>query len=75
MPIHIHCQATYHSPAGDCIAICRDGTPKVPGEIQASDEPAWVLAERYGTYRADGLEVAQARQPVDRHASLPPILG
>ncbi|MFT5341284.1 MAG: hypothetical protein ACI9BH_000494 [Paracoccaceae bacterium] len=23
-------------------------TPKVRAEIQASDEPAWVLAERYG---------------------------
>jgi len=24
-------------------------TPKVRAKIQASDEPAWVLAERYGT--------------------------
>jgi transposase-like protein len=25
------------------------GTPKIRAEIQASDEPAWVLAERFGT--------------------------
>ena len=24
-------------------------TPKIRAEIQASDEPAWVLAERFGT--------------------------
>jgi len=35
MLIHLHSQATT--------------TPKVRAEIQASDEPAWVLAERYGT--------------------------
>ena len=34
MLIDLHSQAT---------------TPKVRAEIQASDEPAWVLAERYGT--------------------------
>ncbi len=34
MLIHLHSQATT--------------TPKVRAEIQASDEPAWVLAERYG---------------------------
>lgn len=35
MLIHLHSQATM--------------TPKVRAEIQVSDEPAWVLAERYGT--------------------------
>jgi hypothetical protein len=35
MLIHLHSQATT--------------TPKVRAEIQARDEPAWVLAERYGT--------------------------
>ncbi len=35
MLINLHSQATT--------------TPKVRAEIQASDEPAWVLAERYGT--------------------------
>ena len=34
MLIHLHSQATT--------------TPKVRAEIQASDEPAWVLAERFG---------------------------
>lgn len=34
MLIHLHSQATT--------------TPKVRAEIQASDEPAWVVAERYG---------------------------
>ena len=33
--IHLHSQATT--------------TPKIRAEIQASDEPAWVLAERFGT--------------------------
>ncbi len=49
MLIHLHSQATYHCPAGDCVAICREGTPKIRAGIQASDEPAWVLAERFGT--------------------------
>jgi hypothetical protein len=49
MLISLHKQATYHCPAGDCVAICREGTPRVLAEIQASTEPAWVLAERYGT--------------------------
>jgi hypothetical protein len=35
MLINLHSQATT--------------TPKVRAEIQASDEPAWVLAEQYGT--------------------------
>lgn len=35
MLIHLHSQATT--------------TPKVRAEIQASDEPGWVLAERFGT--------------------------
>ena len=35
MLINLHSQATT--------------TPKIRAEIQASDEPAWVLAERYGT--------------------------
>jgi hypothetical protein len=35
MLIHLHSQATT--------------TPKIRAEIQASDEPAWVLAERFGT--------------------------
>jgi len=35
MLIHLHSQATT--------------TPKIRAQIQASDEPAWVLAERYGT--------------------------
>ena len=35
MLIHLHSQATK--------------TPKVPAAIQASDEPASVLAERFGT--------------------------
>ena len=35
MLIHVHSQATT--------------TPKVRAEIQASDEPGWVLAERFGT--------------------------
>ena len=34
-------------------------TRKIRAAIQASDEPAWILAERFG---ADGREVAQARQ-------------
>jgi len=29
MLFHLHSQATYHCPAGDCVAICREGTPKV----------------------------------------------
>lgn len=49
MLIRLHQQATYHCPAGDCVAICREGTPKVRAAIQASEEPAWVLAERFGT--------------------------
>ena len=35
MLLHLHSQATT--------------TPKVRAEIQASDEPGWVLAERFGT--------------------------
>jgi transposase InsO family protein len=35
MLIHLHSQATT--------------TPKIRAEIQASDEPAWILAERFGT--------------------------
>jgi transposase-like protein len=35
MLINLHSQATT--------------TPKIPAEIQASDEPAWVLADRFGT--------------------------
>lgn len=34
MLIHLHSQATT--------------TPKIRAEIQASEEPAWVLAERFG---------------------------
>jgi len=49
MLIHLHKQATYHCPAGDCIAICREGTPKVRAAIRASGEAASVLAERFGT--------------------------
>jgi len=49
MLISLHKQATYHCPAGDCVAICREGTPRARAEIQASTEPAWVLADRYGT--------------------------
>ena len=48
MLIHLHKQATYHCPAGDCVAICREGTPKVRAAIQASTEATPVLAERFG---------------------------
>ncbi len=44
MLIHLHSQATT--------------TPKIRAEIQASDEPAWVLAERFGT-TASGWEKGQ----------------
>jgi len=43
MLIHLHSQATT--------------TPKVRAEFQASGEPAWAMAKRYGT--TDDLEVAQ----------------
>ena len=48
MLIHLHKQATYHCPAGDCVAICREETPKVRAAIQASDDAGTVLAERFG---------------------------
>ena len=34
-------------------------TPKIRAAIQASSEPAWLVAERYGDLGADGVEVAQ----------------
>ena len=37
-------------------------TPKIRTEIQASDEPAWVLAKRFGTIETDDLKMAQAQQ-------------
>ena len=46
MLIHLHSQATT--------------TPKVRAEIQASDEPGWVLAERFGTSEQTVWQVAQA---------------
>ena len=59
MLINLHSQATT--------------TPKIRAAIQESDEPAWVLAERYGTTEQTVWKWRKRDGVHDRSHTAPPI--